>query len=334
MNKISILGIGPLLLLCGCFGTTQPAKPVYKETTHDRPKQLTRDYMIKNNDLRGWQDTDDDIMRRTAFRLLLNSPDHRMAAARKGLTDRDPVIRRSAAYALYETDGEKAFPEVAALGKDPDFGVRYMVAVCAAALAKQNSSEALLYLENTAKIDTDSRIRQLANRASWPYHRETKLLRDLLPKDYPIEKIKTINLPTDNWKFQLDPSLSGHLENWQKPSFDDSSWNLIDMGYWEEQGFSDYDGIAWYRIHFVMPDLMKCSAIQLNFGGVEDSAWVWLNGEYVGQYDLGKHGSATPFQLNATREIRWGQENVLVVRISNSRGSGGIFKPVSVDIYK
>jgi hypothetical protein len=320
-------------MLCGCFASKKPAE-VYQETSRNRPPQLTRDYMVKNNDLRGWQDTGDDIMRRTAFRMLQNSPEHRQLSARQGLTDRDPVIRRSAVYSLYEIAGEKALPEITRLGQDPDFNVRYMVAVCAAALAKKNSAEALLYLENTARIDSDVRIRQFASRALWPYHRETKLLRDILPEGRPVEKIKTIALPLKNWKFQLDPSLTGHLEKWQSATLDDSGWNQIDMGYWEEQGFDEYNGIAWYRIRFNMPEILNCSAVQLNFDGVEDSAWVWLNNEYLGQQNLGKAGAGTPFQLDATREIRWGQENILVVRISNSYGNGGIFKPLTVELYQ
>lgn len=334
MNRILSVTAGSLLFaLCGC-SAPKTAAPVYQETSRSRPQALTRDYMIKNNDLRGWQDTGDDVMRRTAFRMLLNSPEHRLSSARQGLTDRDPVIRRCAVYAIYEADGEKAFTEIARLGQDPDFNVRYMAAVCAAALAKQNSAEALRFLENTAKIDSDARIRQLAGRAVWPYHRETKLLRDILPEGHPAEKIKTIAIPLEDWKFQLDPSLNGHLEKWQNASFDDSAWNLIDMGYWEDQGFDEYNGVAWYRIRFKMPESIDCTAVQLAFGGVEDSAWIWLNNEYIGQHDLGKAGAGTPFQFDATREIRWGQENILVVRISNSRGNGGIFKPLFIEVYK
>ncbi len=326
-------GVLGTLLLSGCF-SPKPQKQVHQITERTRPKTLTRDYMIKNNDLRGWQETDDDVMRRTAFRMLMDSPEHRMPSARKGLTDRDPVIRRSAVYALYETDHEKALPEITKLGKDPDYNVRYMVALCAAALAKENSAEAMLYLENTAKLDSDPRIRQFATRSAWPYYRDTKLLRDKTSGSQQVTVVNSIKLPVENWKFQLDPSQNGHMEGWQQTDFDAAEWNVIDIGPWQDQGVGNYHGAAWYRIQFNMPEQIECKAVELDFAGIEDSAWVWLNGVYIGQYDLGKKGGAKAFRLDATQEIRWNAENLLVVRVVNNAGKGGIVKPVSVDVLK
>ncbi len=37
---------------------------------------------------------------------------------------------------------------------------------------------------------------------------------------------------------------------WKKPGYDDHSWATIQTGKnWEDQGFPDYDGYAWYRLH-------------------------------------------------------------------------------------
>ncbi len=335
MKYILFFGLAAMLCAGGCFSKPKPEpKAKMPERYAGKPREINREYMIKNNDIRGWQETNDDIMRRTVFRLLINSPEHRLEAARKGITDNDPVIRRSSVYTLFEYDQDKSLPEITKLGKDVDFNVRFMVASCAAGLARKNNAEALLYLDNVAKNDADIRIRQLAARASWPYYRETQLLRKAQQGHKEMVKVDSFDIPETNWKLQLDPGQDGHLENFHRAEFDDSAWSKAQVGYWEDLGFGNYDGIAWYRIRFTMPEKVDSNAVELLFGGVDDSAWVWLNDTYIGQHDLGKDGSIVPFQLDATREIQWGKENLLVVRVSNSIDKGGIFKPIKVDIYK
>jgi len=83
-----------------------------------------------------------------------------------------------------------------------------------------------------------------------------------------------------------------------------------------------------------MPTKPDCSAVELQFGGVDESAWVWLNGVYLGEHDVGHEGYKTPFRLSATREIVWGGRNVLAVRVLDTRQGGGIHGPISVEILK
>ena len=108
----------------------------------------------------------------------------------------------------------------------------------------------------------------------------------------------------------------------------------MDMGYWEFQGVEDYDGVAWYRIKFRMPEKMDHTAVEIIFGGVDESAWVWLNGKYLGCHDEGQAGVGTRFAVECTKEIAWGQENVLAVRIGDVANAGGITNPIHVEILK
>ena len=65
------------------------------------------------------------------------------------------------------------------------------------------------------------------------------------------------------------------------------------------------------------------------------TAWVWLNGIYIGARDEGQSAWNKPFALDITNEIRWGEENVLVVRVSSTDVSdSGIYKPVTLEILK
>ena len=45
-------------------------------------------------------------------------------------------------------------------------------------------------------------------------------------------------------------------------------------------------------------------------------------------------GRKVPFWLDVTREIRFGGENLLAVRVKDTEKAGGIWKPVTVDILK
>ena len=117
-------------------------------------------------------------------------------------------------------------------------------------------------------------------------------------------------------------------------NFDDGSWKPIKVGNWETQGFPGYDGFAWYRIAFDAPAKVDCNAVELSFGGVDEEAWVWLNGVYVGQHAVGVSGWDKPFALDVTDELRWGKRNVLVVRVFDARQAGGIWKPIKLDVLR
>ena len=153
--------------------------------------------------------------------------------------------------------------------------------------------------------------------------------------DHEIIKLKTVKLPANNWAFRTDPKNIGHIEKWFAEKYNDAGWKRISTDdFWEKQGFPGYDGIAWYRVKFKMPPKMKCLAVEISFEAVDESAWIWLNGRYVGQHDVGPEGWKIPFKLNITSEVDWNAENILAVRVKDTEKAGGIYKPVCVEIIK
>ena len=74
--------------------------------------------------------------------------------------------------------------------------------------------------------------------------------------------------------------------------------------------------------------------VELCFGAVDEDAWVWLNGKYVGQRVKGEVAWNAPFRFDIGKEIAWGAENVLAVRVFDSRFGGGIWKPVRIEVLK
>lgn len=153
--------------------------------------------------------------------------------------------------------------------------------------------------------------------------------------DHAVSVIEKIQLPLKNWSFITDPADEGYQKNYFAADFNDSDWRRISVGKnWESQGFKDYNGIAWYRLKFKMPPKMKCSGVDIAFSAVDEGAWVWLNGKYVGQHDIGPAGWNVPFYLNIAAELKWGEENLLTVRVKDSTGAGGIWKPVMIEVLQ
>lgn len=258
--------------------------------------------------------------RKAAYRFLLrdkNSPDRWM---KKAMRDPDPEVRSYGAYLYFEKHQDNAFEELERLASEPD---------------KEARRRLLEYARNFRDRNKTRIIYQkaLAN-THFPYFREKTRLKDNPTHDYDVVCIRKILLPETNWDFILNPKDDGHKKGYFKTDFDSSKWNKVKLIHWEKQGFADYNGIAYYRLKFKMPPKMECNAVELHFGAVDESAWVWLNGIYVGQHDVGSEGWDKSFALDISEEIRWGEDNVLTVRVLDREFGGGIWKPVSIEILK
>ncbi|MCP3929497.1 MAG: DUF4982 domain-containing protein [Bacteroidetes bacterium] len=122
----------------------------------------------------------------------------------------------------------------------------------------------------------------------------------------------------ENWKFS-----KGETGNEQLFSFDDSGWRSLKLPHdWAIEGPFDskYDtrtgglpiyGTAWYRKYFIVDAIHKGSTVNLEFDGVMNNAEVYLNGEKVGARPYGYIG----FEVDLTSQIKFGEENVLAVRV-------------------
>lgn len=267
--------------------------------------------------------------RQKFFREITQNPE----TARRYLGDKDPEIRRYALYCTIKKDPLSALDAIANALNDSDEQVCLTAVQVLPALVNRDKRVKPL-LEKAAKENKFAQVRQIAVRSTWPFHREIKLLRNDPTWDYEVKTIKSIPLEKLPWLFATDPLQEGHLKGFFKTSFKTSKWKSIKMGVWEEQGFADYDGIAWYQIRFTMPEKMECNAVEIAFEGVDESAWVWLNGVYLGAHDKGPEGWREPFAVDCRKEIRWGRENILTIRVNDTAYAGGIYKPVRVDILK
>lgn len=116
------------------------------------------------------------------------------------------------------------------------------------------------------------------------------------------------------WLFKLDPDDVGEGQEWFKglPSFEyiyvPSSWNE------QNPSWENYMGIAWYMKKFSVPAEFKRRIPWIIFEGVNYKARVWVNGVFLGEHE----GGFTAFKLNAGKSIRFGDENLLVVKVDDT----------------
>ena len=140
---------------------------------------------------------------------------------------------------------------------------------------------------------------------------------------------ETHRLPAEGWRFRLDRTRSGHEKGWQRPGFDDGDWQEAETEqFWHEFLGYQYAGVGWYRRTFEAPETGPLSKAYLHFAGVDESAWVWLNGEYAGHHHIGSAGWGVAFYLDVSDLLRPGEANHLAVRAMNTAMAGGVWRPV------
>ena len=272
------------------------------------------------------------VVRRTAMRLLVRggtATDEALAAA---LTNSDVVVRTAAVRSACRADSGSKVDMLSKAAKDEDALVRRLAVE--ELIAARPRTALISRILTVAQQDEDDGVRRLAVQALWPFQRENTSLRERKDYDHDVAVVQTIALPKDGWTFRLDPKRQGHLEKWFVPGFDDSTWDDISIEQaWQQAGYP-YTGVAWYRRSIELPAKPKHTAVDIHFAGVDESAWVWLNGQYIGQHDIGPDGWDKPFMLDITAAAKWGQENQITVRAMNTRFAGGIWRPIKLEVLE
>lgn len=251
-----------------------------------------------------FKNDDDALVRRTALRLLIKlQPKNTVALLKNATADPCDMVRASAVTTLAE-------------------------------MSPRTSQITVLLKE--AQDDKSTEVSKIASDALWIFHKASTPLRDKHQfKDHQLAVAKSIELPTEGWKFQRDPGQTGQEDNWYKIDFDDTKWQTIKIGEaWESQIGAKYDGIAWYRRTFTLPSKPAQVGTGIVFDGVDESAWVWINGEYIGQHDVGLTGWDKRFAMDVSDVLQWDAKNQITVRVLDRKMAGGIWKPVHLEVLK
>lgn len=173
-----------------------------------------------------------------------------------------------------------------------------------------------------------------------------------------------------NWRFKLEQCLPDEntevgtrpiktpatFDPFFKPDYrEDSNWHDFAVpGNWEMAGYSPAthvqpdNAIGQFRKVFRVPAEWAGRTVKLNFDGVTAGAEIWLNGKPVNVTEpswgrANYHESAwTAWQADLTSAVKFGQENLLALRITKNTRSmeldsgggyfylGGISRPVTL----
>lgn len=147
-------------------------------------------------------------------------------------------------------------------------------------------------------------------------------------QEFPIKP--TIDL-VGLWKFKIRNN-----PEYKFADYNDSEWDEIMVpGVWENQGYREFNGTAWYRKEFQFNGSSSDKKYVLLLGKVDDIDQVFLNGEWIGQtghnnyfktgrivyndYHLAERAYIFPAEL-----LKKGK-NVVAVKVIDGQGVGGIY---------
>ena len=140
-----------------------------------------------------------------------------------------------------------------------------------------------------------------------------------------------IDLGGEAWRFQ-----KGDDPTWANPTFEDSTWQPIAVGMpWQSALQIDYEGFAWYRRNIAISEkeykkaTKKYGSMVLSLGMIDDADETFFNGvkigrtgafppDYMSAWDVPRH------YLVPAALIKWGEANVIAVRVYDVGGNGGL----------
>ena len=139
------------------------------------------------------------------------------------------------------------------------------------------------------------------------------------------------------WKFRTGDNFS-----WKDEDINDSHWNTILVpGFWETQGYRDYDGFAWYRKEFILPKDLENKKLILVLGKIDDIDECYFNGTKIGATGRmrdnpeeirfsDEYQEFRAYYLPAS-DLRFGSKNTIAVRVYDGFIDGGIYQgPIGI----
>ncbi len=129
-------------------------------------------------------------------------------------------------------------------------------------------------------------------------------------------------------------------------NYNDSGWEKIFVpGYWEVQGYKEYNGIAWYRKNVVISESLSKEKLVLMLGKIDDIDETYVNGVLVGSTGKFSDDEANIAFSDEWNELRGyyipdnlikpNQVNTIAVRVYDGYIDGGIYTgPIGIVTQK
>lgn len=142
-----------------------------------------------------------------------------------------------------------------------------------------------------------------------------------------LSKQKTLATAERLKKIQASfPATVTEIATWKDAVTDDSRWPKMNVpGLWEQQALGDLDGIVWFRktVNVLAADAGKPAVLEMAM--IDDADECYINGTKVGSTD----GYNVKRKYNIPAGILKEGKNVIVVRVDDTGGGGGIYGEAS-----
>ena len=118
------------------------------------------------------------------------------------------------------------------------------------------------------------------------------------------------------WRYHL-----GDIAGAGETAFDDSQWQVVNVPHTarlepsEASGGRNYQGVVWYRKHFIVPKDLQGKDITLHFEAIMGKQDIYVNGIKVKEH----LGGYLPININLSKQgIKAGEQCVIAVKADNS----------------
>jgi len=109
-------------------------------------------------------------------------------------------------------------------------------------------------------------------KSSWPITIFATVILAFIVSSSTFAAERKVNL-RGTWKFSLGDNM-----NFAKPNYDDSKWeDMYVPAPWQEEGFREYRGFAWYRFKFEIT-FKADEPLFIELGRIDDVDEVYING--------------------------------------------------------
>jgi beta-galactosidase len=143
----------------------------------------------------------------------------------------------------------------------------------------------------------------------------------------PDQDMPVLSVVKGQWKFNKGDDLK-----WKAPDLDDNTWQNVNLpATWEKHSNYTEDNVyGWYRREIIVPENMKGKDVMINVGMIDDADETYLNGVLIGATgsfppNFKSEWTAIREYKAASKIIKYGQKNVIAVRVYDAYGNGGIY---------
>lgn len=121
---------------------------------------------------------------------------------------------------------------------------------------------------------------------------------------------------TGQWGFRTDMGRDGEKHGWHTWKQDTGTWRQVQVPIAFDDcapGMKGYRGVCWFQKKVRVPQSWLGRRIGLRFEGVNNAAQVYVNDQWVGE----NKAYCLPFELPVEGLLRYGRDNLVVVRVSS-----------------